>query len=92
MQNMFQEEHEMNQHFRTHTGNSLFECSEFSQGFAYRPNLYRHMRKHTGERPYKCDLCPRTYAHIAGLRIHKRCHSGEKFECDICLNFQTRVI
>ncbi len=60
----------MKAHFRTHTSEKPFKCSECSYAASNAGNLKVHMRTHTGETPFKCSNCSYAASQAGHLKKH----------------------
>lgn len=54
------------QHWRSHTGKKLYECSECS-AFSQSSLLMEHQRIHTKEKPFEHNECGKSFSHSSSL-------------------------
>ncbi|PWA13928.1 hypothetical protein CCH79_00018109 [Gambusia affinis] len=82
----------LNNHYRTHTGEWPFSCDLCSEGFPKISALKRHKKIHTGEKPFSCQSCGKSFIRIGDLNVHERTHTGEKpFSCQSCGKCFSRI-
>ncbi|XP_066480821.1 zinc finger protein with KRAB and SCAN domains 3-like [Tiliqua scincoides] len=75
----------LNAHWKSHTGETPYQCLECGKRFRKRGDLSIHQRTHTGERPFKCLECGKSFSVSGKLTQHQRTHSGERpFKCLEC--------
>ncbi|XP_077186803.1 zinc finger protein 620-like [Paroedura picta] len=63
---------------RSHTGETLYPCSDCEKSFSCKASYNRHLRVHTGEKPYDCLECGKSFGQRVSLIRHRRIHTGEK--------------
>ena len=72
-------------HFRSHTGEKPFACTECPARFTAKSSLVVHQRTHTGEKPFACTEFPARFTESGALQTHLRTHTGERpFACTEC--------
>ncbi|KAH0622207.1 hypothetical protein JD844_024315 [Phrynosoma platyrhinos] len=82
---LFQYNHFLAIHRRSHTGHSLPECNLCNRKFMDAAQLKKHLRTHTGEKPFTCEICGKSFTAKSSLQTHIRIHRGEKpYSCSIC--------
>lgn len=82
----------LEEHTRTHTGESPLVCSHCGQHFKARSALRVHLvRKHSTLHQlkvvaHKCNICGRQFSSKAYLMLHIKWHSGKfrAYRCHIC--------
>ena len=71
---------------KTHTGESIYKCTECDDSGVQDGNLKSHMRTYTREKPCKCTECDYWCIQDRHLKRHLKTNTGEKFykctECD----------
>uniref|UniRef100_A0A2R9AFV2 Zinc finger and BTB domain containing 32 n=1 Tax=Pan paniscus TaxID=9597 RepID=A0A2R9AFV2_PANPA len=70
----FSLKHQMETHYRVHTGMGALPCLSPPSSFLHRPPLPTHLRTH-GAAPYRCSLCGAGCPSLASMQAHMRGHS-----------------
>ena len=70
---------------KTHSDETLCECSTCGKAFKQKASLTSHLRVHTGEAPHECSTCGRGFKRKFDLKTHLLVHTGERpFICSVC--------
>ena len=89
------------EHYRSHTGERPFECTECDSKFFRKSHLDAHDKAKHADKKYKCSLCPFTFSLKHHLTRHALVHEKESkktkkqdsviFLCEACKDeFETK--
>lgn len=82
----FERKSKLNQHEKSHTGESLYKCEVCGKRLMSLPGFRAHMISHTGAREYTCTICYKSLSTRSNLTTHiKTVHEATKrFQCHLC--------